>query len=121
MVIPMIILLIIIGIVIYFCFDPSEAAWMPPCLFKKLTGFSCPGCGFQRALHAALHGDIISALRYNMLLVFALPWLMAVTWGYFDRLPYVHVVRRIAHSRTIALSYVVLFFLWWILRNIFGL
>ncbi|WP_316835671.1 DUF2752 domain-containing protein [Pedobacter nutrimenti] len=28
-----------------------------PCPFKHLTGYDCPGCGFQRSLLALLKGD----------------------------------------------------------------
>ncbi|MBT6029840.1 MAG: DUF2752 domain-containing protein, partial [Crocinitomicaceae bacterium] len=24
--------------------------WMLPCLYKKVSGLDCPGCGFQRSL-----------------------------------------------------------------------
>ena len=29
-----------------------------PCLFKKLTGIDCPGCGTQRALIELLRGNL---------------------------------------------------------------
>ncbi|WP_461533747.1 DUF2752 domain-containing protein [Sinomicrobium sp.] len=29
-----------------------------PCPLKWLTGFDCPGCGFQRSLMALLQGDM---------------------------------------------------------------
>ncbi|WP_245902669.1 DUF2752 domain-containing protein [Flavobacterium aciduliphilum] len=34
---------------------------MLPCLFKKLFGFDCIGCGFQRALNFLIHGDVQKA------------------------------------------------------------
>jgi hypothetical protein len=38
---------------------------MPKCPFKMITGFSCPGCGIQRALYAIMHGNIKEAIvRY---------------------------------------------------------
>jgi len=33
------------------------------CPFKKLTGFDCPGCGFQRSLLALLQGDVVKSLQ----------------------------------------------------------
>lgn len=48
-------------VVIYFFVDPASTTLAPRCHFKALTGFDCPGCGFQRALHAALHGDFATA------------------------------------------------------------
>ena len=50
-----------------------HAAWLPGCMFHKLTGFDCPGCGMTRATHAALHGRILDAFRYNPLGMILLP------------------------------------------------
>ena len=47
-----------------------------PCPFHSFTGFSCPGCGSQRAIHLLLHGDFLNALRYNALLTIALPFII---------------------------------------------
>lgn len=33
--------------------------YLLPCPFKTLTGFDCPGCGFQRSVLALLKGDFI--------------------------------------------------------------
>ena len=44
--------------------DSTEFA---DCLVRRLTGFSCPGCGMTRATHAALHGHLLAALRFNCL------------------------------------------------------
>lgn len=44
-----------------------HAAWLPGCLFHHLTGFACPGCGMTRATHAALHGHLGEAFRFNPL------------------------------------------------------
>lgn len=45
------------------------AAWLPGCMFHKLTGLYCPGCGSTRALYSLLHGDLISSLHNNLLLI----------------------------------------------------
>ena len=42
-------------------------AWYPGCLFHRLTGLECPGCGMTRATYAALHGRFGEALRFNPL------------------------------------------------------
>ena len=49
--------------VVYFLFDPLESPYMPQCLFRRLTGLSCPGCGSQRVAHALLPGDLAGAFR----------------------------------------------------------
>ncbi len=37
----------------------------PPCIFLRLTGFHCPGCGTTRMAAALLRGDIGAAIYYN--------------------------------------------------------
>lgn len=49
-------------------FNPSTAGFFPVCPLLSLTGFACPGCGMTRGLHALLHGDVLGALDYNLLL-----------------------------------------------------
>jgi len=68
-----------IGSVFYF-FDPAQFGFYPACLFHKLTGLNCPGCGGLRALHQLLHGHLAAAFQLNPLLVLALPlalWFLA--------------------------------------------
>ena len=60
-------------------FDPRTAGFFPPCVFHRLTGLHCPGCGATRAMHALVHGDVPGALHDNMMLVLMLPvigWLL---------------------------------------------
>ena len=44
-----------------------------PCLFRRVTGLLCPGCGMSRALGAISRGDILQAMQYNVLSVTLLP------------------------------------------------
>ncbi|MDE5438231.1 DUF2752 domain-containing protein [Elizabethkingia meningoseptica] len=68
---------------IFYRFNPETSGFFLPCPFKLLTGYDCPGCGSQRAVHALLHGDIQQALRYNPLFVIAIPYV--VTGFIFNR------------------------------------
>jgi len=64
---------ILLTISLYFFIYPLYEEYFPKCVFHNLTGFYCPLCGTQRAAAALLHGDILSALRNNILFVLALP------------------------------------------------
>ena len=59
------------GVLYYF--DPATHGFYPGCLFHRLTGLDCPGCGGLRAVHHLLHGEIAAAFHYNALFVVALP------------------------------------------------
>jgi len=69
-------LLLFGGILMLFAvysYSPHEAYWYPPCLFKKITGLDCPGCGGTRACYQLLHGNIPAAANYNLLLIVMIP------------------------------------------------
>lgn len=42
------------------------------CVWNRLFGITCPGCGMTRALVAALHGNLAAALRWHPM-VWSLP------------------------------------------------
>ena len=46
-----------------------------PCIFYKVTGYLCPGCGITRMIMSALRFDFESAIKYNPSLFFILPFL----------------------------------------------
>ena len=60
------------GLILLYRFPPEKCRFWPPCIFNKLTGLYCPGCGNTRALAALLHGDIAGSLAKNVLLIPAL-------------------------------------------------
>lgn len=45
------------------------------CLVKYLFGVECPGCGMTRALSALAHGDVVSAIHFNRMVVLIGPLL----------------------------------------------
>lgn len=87
-----------------------------------LTGLSCPGCGFQRAVHAALHGHFLQALSYNYWFTFALPYLLMVIiekWGLKGQ--WQERVAAVIEHRYLIYTYVVTFFIWLVVRNIYNI
>ena len=74
---------VLIGLLVLFLFDPARHALYPMCVFKKVTGLDCPGCGGLRAMHHLLRGDLAGAFRLNAMVIIALPltlvW-MATRW-----------------------------------------
>lgn len=67
--------------------NPPGTSWVtPPCMLHKATGLHCPGCGSTRATYALLHGDVMGAMKKNLLFMAALPFLAwwslrsAVAW-----------------------------------------
>ena len=53
--------------------NPTTSTYFPQCPFNALTGLNCPGCGLTRAMHGLLNGDILTALDFNVLIVFIAP------------------------------------------------
>lgn len=71
------IVILLAGIAVtYKYLDPSVVPIFPRCPFRLLTGYLCPGCGSQRAIHHLLNLDFPGAWRMNPLLVIALPYLL---------------------------------------------
>lgn len=44
-----------------------------PCVFNKITGLYCPGCGITRMTLSILKGDIYQAFRYNPIIFIDVP------------------------------------------------
>jgi hypothetical protein len=73
---------------LYRNYNPEESALFPQCPSRYVTGYDCPGCGSQRAVHAVLNGDLEKAFDYNPLLFFLLPYGILVgvfEWIFFLR------------------------------------
>lgn len=65
-----------VGVYIFYSYNPETSGFFLQCPFKLLTGYDCPGCGSQRALHALLHGDVKQAFTYNPLFILAIPYVI---------------------------------------------
>lgn len=100
------------GLAVYACFDPSQGGF-PECPLHRLTGFDCPGCGTQRAIHAALHGDIVRALRYNASLGVFVPLCAVLCLP-----PRVRWAKRLRESVWLPRAVLALVLAWWVVRNL---
>ena len=54
-----------------------------PCLFRKLTGWLCPGCGITTLIMCLFHLDFAGAYRANEFLFLTGPLLIAQIAYYF--------------------------------------
>ena len=111
--------------IFYYLAEPQESVIMPKCILKLITGYQCPSCGTQRALHALLHGHPIQALAYNYFFIISIPlFLIAVYafWGIKKKNPSRTIVAlyNFVTNRYVLICYILLFFGWWILRNAIG-
>lgn len=52
--------------------------YVPPCIFHKITGYYCPGCGGTRAVYALFRGDLLGCFRYQPFIFY-----VAVFGGWF--------------------------------------
>ena len=62
-------------LVAYKFIDPSANVYFRKCPFLQLTGYVCPGCGSQRAIHHLLNYNLIQAYMENPMLVLSIPYL----------------------------------------------
>src|SRR5262245_60734459 len=57
---------------------PTPDSLYPKCVLYQTTGLHCPGCGGGRAAHSLLNGRVLTAMRFNVFAVFALPVLALI-------------------------------------------
>lgn len=118
-IIPYIFLIIIFVLAVLFYFlNPAEHEIFPKCIFHSVTGYHCPGCGSQRAIHSLLHLNFTSVVHNNFLF---LPAMLVLMYHYIHpilnkflrwKLPNIFYFKS---TPWIILGVVILF---WVLRNL---
>ncbi len=99
---------------------PSLGGWWPGCMFHRLTGAHCPGCGMTRATYALLHLRIGTAFALNPLVVSLLPFITVgigleiLAWVRGPQRP----TPRLKLKRWMTITLVVVVLAYWILRNL---
>ncbi len=121
-VMPYVFPLILAGLlVVYYLVDPMQMKVALPCPWRLLTHTQCPACGFQRALHAVMHGEFLKALRYNYFFVLSIPYAgMAILATWYNVGHVFDGLRKVVYHRYVLKGYIWAYFAWWILRNVMG-
>ena len=113
-------LFVVVGlclVLIYVNINPATSYLMPKCLFKMLTGYDCPSCGGQRALHALLNGRVYDAFMLNPFLFLVAPYILAVLYSSFSKSMVAMKIKPfVSHYVTISI-YLFVYILWWVVRN----
>ena len=109
---------ILSGLCLVYFNNPTGSHIYPPCIFHKLSGLYCPGCGSGRAVYSLLHLQIGRAVAYNPLLFL---YLIVITlWA---------IMQKTGVSIPKAVKNLIIFFMkpihvlfiisiFWILRNL---
>ena len=104
---------------IYYALDPASSDLFPRCTFLSWTGYKCPGCGSQRAIHALLNGDVVGAFRYNALLLISIPWIALCLFAEAQRTRRPHLYARL-NAPLLMWLFLAIVLMWWLLRNVFN-
>ena len=92
-----------------------------PCIFRKVTGLNCPGCGNTRAVVNLARGNILRGLSYNYLFpleVFYLGWVFTVGSVQYIRTGQIGYRPPAPRIDVSILTAVVI---WGVVRNIMGI
>lgn len=111
---------IIILIIIYGKLNPENSNLFPKCPFRVLTGYECPGCGSQRAVHHLLNLEIKNAIKANALLVFSIPYILLLVFAELLKSKskfFMNLYKTLYNSKAIWAVFVIIVF-WWIARNL---
>lgn len=111
---------ILLGLACFFYrVDPEQTIWVPKCLFYYATGWQCPACGTQRAIHQLLHFHLREAVAYNAFLFVSIPYLSLLIWTKLDGEEKKQSrLQAFCQSKRVVYGYVTLILIWWIGRNL---
>lgn len=102
---------------IYFVVNPANSVAAPKCIFRLATGYDCPSCGVQRAIHSLLHLDLYHAFWYNPFLFIVAPYFILLLAVSLCKSRYAKRLRPYVQHRYVVYVYIALYFIWWVVRN----
>ena len=107
----------IIGLIIVKIYNPEEENFFIPCIFYKVTGLKCSGCGMTRALHYLLNGNIKKAIWYNLMII---PGGIVFLYGFYRYLKYILNNEKIVNKplEIILIIYLIALIVFMVVRNI---
>ena len=95
------------------------APYLPPCIFRTLTGYRCPSCGMTHSVNALFAGDLRESLRQNALIPAAA---LLIIWKYISLWASALGTekRLFPHGKRFCLSMLAAALLYSVLRNLTG-
>ena len=107
--------------IVYTAFCLAAVIWVwagdtmpaqPFCLFHRLTGIPCCGCGGLRAANLLLHGKLAQAVIMNPLAVIAIvSFFVGMLIWWLDYFRNTQMLQRLLHSKWHPSAYIVAMFL----------
>lgn len=91
-----------------------------PCIFRVLTGYKCPGCGIAHMFVAISQFDLSGAFLANPLMFIFLP-LWGIIYG-VSMVYYIKTGEKMNGGKIVKFleySFLLLIFVFWIVRNIY--
>jgi len=105
------------AIIVYGLLDPQYFPF-PKCPLRSFTGWMCPGCGSQRAVHQFLHARFGAAFQFNALFIPALVYgLAGYSFSIFGG-RYWPAIRKRWYGTGAAWVSLILILAFWIGRNL---
>jgi len=108
----------VVLIIILYTLNPTEYKYYPPCYFKEITGYLCPGCGGIRATHLLLRGQIIEAIKSNLLIVLFIP---IISYYLISEIIFLLFNKKLPPFNPplfVVIIFIVVIICYWIFRNI---